>query len=174
MEFIVDTNVPLNAAHTSGESRLEIICALACLQFIERVMNSNDMGIVLDANNEIFREYYKNIANGAQNSVAMQFLNWVQRNLTLREGGRVSQHSLRKASENCYQDFPNEDGRLSGFDPADKKFVALSIAHPDHPPIVQGSDSLWWGYRDILKQNGVHVAFLCEEYVKAKYEEKHT
>ncbi|MPN31663.1 hypothetical protein SDC9_179137 [bioreactor metagenome] len=38
MEYIIDTNVPLKAADTTNDDGLDIMCALACLQLIKKVM----------------------------------------------------------------------------------------------------------------------------------------
>ena len=45
-------------------------------------------------------------------------------------------------------------------------------AHPDKPPILQATDSKWWGWKDALAEVGITVHFLCPDYVKAKYAEK--
>lgn len=167
-EVIIDTNVPINAINTRKENQLDVLCAMACLRFIKEVMESDKYFVVLDSGNEIYREYYKNISNTSQRTIATQFLNWIQRNLTLRYGSRVIQHRINKIDNNTYEEFPN-DLRLLKFDPADRKFVALAAAHPNHPSIFQGSDSLWWGFKDILKEYSIDVVFLCKEYVESKY-----
>jgi len=70
-----------------------------------------------------------------------------------------------------YSEFPDHAG-LSSFDISDRKFVAVAKKHPDEPPILQATDSKWWGFKDVLNDVGISVTFLCPEYVKAKYEKK--
>lgn len=70
-----------------------------------------------------------------------------------------------------YNEFPNHDG-LSGFDVSDKKFVAVANAHPKKPPILQATDSKWWGWKEALAEVGITVRFLCPDYAEAKYKEK--
>ena len=41
-----------------------------------------------------------------------------------------------------------------------------------HPIIGEASDSKWWGWKEALKNHGVHVEFLCEDYIRQKYIEK--
>ena len=41
-----------------------------------------------------------------------------------------------------------------------------------HPGLEQATDSKWWGWKDALAKAGIEVHFLCECYIKAKYEEK--
>jgi len=70
-----------------------------------------------------------------------------------------------------YNEFPTHDD-LNDFDKSDRKFVAAANAHAEKPPILQATDSKWWGWKDALKDVGITVHFLCPEYVEAKYAEK--
>jgi len=58
------------------------------------------------------------------------------------------------------------------FDRSDRKFVAVANAHPAKPPILQSTDSKWWGWKDALHEVGITVHFLCPEYVQTLYAEK--
>ena len=53
--------------------------------------------------------------------------------------------------------------RWMDFDPADRKFIAVALAHPEKPPILQAVDSQWWDFRDAFRRNGVIVEFICED-----------
>ena len=70
-----------------------------------------------------------------------------------------------------FEEFPDHPG-LAGFDVSDRVFVAVSAAHPEKPPIVEASDSKWWGWKDALEQCGVRVGFLCPDELARKYREK--
>jgi hypothetical protein len=70
-----------------------------------------------------------------------------------------------------YTTFPEHED-LDKFDPADKKFVALANAHPRKPPILQATDSKWWGWKDALSACGITVEFLCPDEVREIYERK--
>lgn len=37
-----------------------------------------------------------------------------------------------------------------------------------NPNIYNGSDTDWWDYREALEEEGIHIVFLSEEYMKAK------
>ena len=171
MKHIIDTNVPKMAANTSSGDPLDINCSLACLQFIKDLLQSDDY-LVLDIDNEIYNEYRNNLKTHGQDNVATQFLLWVQRNLTLRSGSHIELCKIHKLGEGIYTEFP-ESPDLDGFDPPDRKFIALSNAHPEHPHVVEGTDSLWWGYKSALEAQGIHIKFLYEDYVRIKYEESH-
>ena len=70
-----------------------------------------------------------------------------------------------------YDQFPLHDG-LRDFDRSDRKFVAVANSHPQKPPILQATDSKWWGWKDALEEAGISVCFLCPKYIQAKYKEK--
>lgn len=148
---------------------LEATCALACLKFVKKLMNSSDI-VVLDANQEILREYKNNFTTYGNPTVASEFLKWICRQLTLRSNSQVELKLLTVVGDRQYAEFP-QDSALDGFDLSDRKFIALANAHPDHPSIYEGSDCLWWGFKDALSALGIQVVFLCEEYVQTKYEE---
>ena len=70
-----------------------------------------------------------------------------------------------------YEEFP-QSAHFNSFDDDDRKFVAVSNAHPEKPSILQGTDSKWWGYRDAFDKANINVVFLCETYIEAKYQKK--
>jgi hypothetical protein len=50
--------------------------------------------------------------------------------------------------------------------------LAVANAHVEKPPILQGLDSKWWGWKDALASAGITVDFLCPTEVEAAYEKK--
>ena len=68
-------------------------------------------------------------------------------------------------SENEFEEFP-DDPALNDFDPDDRKFIAVAIAHLEKPPILQAVDSQWWDFRDALRRNGIIVEFICEDDIQ--------
>ena len=162
--YIIDTNVPLKAAtHPSDE--IDRKCSYECLRFIKKLMNSSVDVAVIDTQGEILQEYLKYLTDGSQDTVATEFFKWILQNRY--SSNKVSVYSITKTAENTYSEFP-DSASLNGFDLSDRKFVALSVAHPKHPPICNGSDTDWWDYRGALEKEGIHVKFLCEEYMIAK------
>ena len=65
-------------------------------------------------------------------------------------------------SESEFEEFPN-DPALDGFDPDDRKFITVAVAHLEKPPILPAVDSQWWDFRDALRENGVTVEFICKD-----------
>lgn len=161
--YIIDTNVPLKAADTQSTDAIDRLCAQRCFTFIKSLMDSDGI-VVLDTGWEIINEYKKKININSGDNVASQFLMWLLRNMMT---DKVVQYSITKTGNNTYAEFPNSSD-LEKFDRSDCKFVALSKVHPDHPSIYNGSDTDWWDFKEALAKEGVHIVFLCEEYMRAK------
>jgi hypothetical protein len=103
-------------------------------------------------------EYSRRTAPNSGNRAGDGFLKWLYRNL--HNPDHVAQVPIRKHAERGYGEFPN-DAKLIDFDPADRKFVAVSAAHPDRPAILQGSDSKWMFWSERLGVHEIKVEFLC-------------
>ncbi|MEO8768275.1 MAG: hypothetical protein ABI363_08050 [Nitrosospira sp.] len=166
---VVDTNVPKTAnlaTHPDPESDVPDACVQACIEAVEHVIKKR--ALVIDAGDEIFDEYRKQLSMKGQPGMGDRFMKWVQDNRwSLIDSDRVV---ITKNGES-YEEFPIHDG-LANFDKSDCKFVAASNAHKDKPPILQATDSKWWGWKDSLAEAGITVHFLCSEYAEAKYAEK--
>jgi len=70
-----------------------------------------------------------------------------------------------------YNEFPDHVG-LENFDNSDRKFVAVANVHPTKPPILQATDSKWWGWKTALFEAGITVHFICRNFIETKYSEK--
>ena len=166
---LVDTNVPktANLALAPDKVPCELTgCVLACVEAVEHVIKKR--GLVIDAGDEIFDEYRQQLSMKGQPGVGDHFMKWVHDNRwSLPDSDRVT---IAKNGDS-YDQFPDHDG-LAQFDSSDRKFIAVANAHPDKPPILQATDSKWWGWKDVLAEVGITVHFLCPDYAKAKYEEK--
>jgi len=166
---LVDTNVPKTAnLATQPDSTSDVpdVCVLACIEAVEHVVQN--AGLVIDAGDEIFDEYRKQLSIKGQPGVGDRFMKWVHDNRWhLDKSQRVA--ITRKGDS--YDEFPAHDG-LNDFDISDRKFVAVANAHANKPPILQATDSKWWGWREALAAVGITVHFLCPEYVETKYAEK--
>lgn len=166
---LVDTNVPKMAnLHVAPEQiPLELAdCVLACVEAVEHVIKKRCL--LMDAGDEIFDEYRKQLAMKGQPGMGDHFMKWVHDNRwSLPDSNRVI---ISKNGES-YDQFPVHDD-LNDFDTSDRKFVAVANAHPEKPPILQATDSKWWGWKDALAEVGITAHFLCPEYVKAKFTEK--
>lgn len=166
---VVDTNVPktANLAIDPGNIPEKLAkCVFSCVEAVERIVKKG--GLVMDSQNEIFDEYRRNLSMKGPPGVGNQFMRWVHDNRwKLPTSDRV------KITRNgdTYDEFPAHAG-LTDFDNSDQKFVAVANAHIKKPPIIQATDSKWWGWKEALTDAGITVHFLCPDYVEAKYREK--
>jgi hypothetical protein len=166
---VVDTNVPKTANRASDPLAIPdelVMCVLACIEAIQHVINQR--ALVLDDGDEIFNEYRHQLSLRGQPGVGDVFMKWVHDNRwTLPEVNRVA---ITQNGES-YNEFPDHP-ELGNFDRSDRKFAAVANAHPAKPPILQATDSKWWGWKEALAEVGVEVRFLCPDYAKAKHGEK--
>jgi len=166
---LVDTNVPKTAnlaTQPDPASDVPDCCVLACIEAIEHVIRRR--ALVMDAGDEIFDEYRQQLSMRGQPGVGDRFMKWVHDNRwSLPELDRVT----ITRNGDSYDEFPDHD-ELKEFDKSDRKFVAVSNAHHEKPPILQATDSKWWGWKEALEEVGITVYFLCPEYVETKHAEK--
>lgn len=166
---VVDTNVPITANRAVSPEDIPkelTVCVSACRETIECIVN--DGGLVMDEGDEIFNEYLDNLSLGGQPGLGHKFMKWVHDHRWNPD--KVTQVRIVK-NGSSYNEFPNHVG-LKKFDPSDRKFVAVANAHPEKPPIVQATDSKWWGLEKALASVGITVRFICRDYVKAKHSKK--
>jgi hypothetical protein len=166
---LVDTNVPMNANLANDPANIPdelAACVQECVSAIDHVMKKR--GFVIDSGDEIYGEYLNNLSLGGRKGIGNAFMKWVHDNRwLLPDSDRVT----ITRNGDSYDEFPTHDD-LHDFDKSDQKFVAVANAHADKPPILQATDSKWWGWKDALSEVGIGVQFLCPEYVEAKYAEK--
>jgi len=116
--------------------------------------------IVLDDQSRILDEYMKNLSLSGQPGVGDAFFKWVwqnQANMIVCE--RVEIHRRGRGAED-YEEFPSSPS-LCGFDPSDKKFVAVALGSKSNPQVLTAVERGWWNHRTALEQCGVRVKFLC-------------
>ena len=157
MTVVADTNVAVVANALSEQASED--CVETCAERLEEIMRG-EVKLVLDDDWQILGEYAQNL-HFTGTDVGDRFLQWVLRNWRNPERCDLIHITSVDGSENEFEEFP-DDPTLEGFDPDDRKFIAVAVAHPEKPPILQAVDSQWSDFRDILRENGVTVAFICE------------
>lgn len=176
---VVDTNVPKVAnlaLQAKSDEGVPHECIMNCVRAIKGVMQKNCL--VIDAEGEILKEYRRQMspdksrAAGKQTGVGDLFVKWAVENCHWGEidTALVQRVAITREGDS-YREFPCDPG-LENFDISDRKFVAVSHAHKKKPPILQATDSKWWGWKDALKKVGIEVKFLCPEYIQAKFRKK--
>ena len=162
MKVIVDTNVPLVANGTADQASED--CVETCIDRLMQITQGN-LKLVLDDQRRIIEEYRNKLDPGGFPGVGDAFLKWVEINWANPQRCDLVSITSINGSENDFREFPT-DPALDGFDPDDRKFIAVARAHSETPPILQAVDSGWWNYRDALHQNGVTIDFICQDDIR--------
>jgi hypothetical protein len=158
---VVDTNV----IRVANEQHPEVSrgCIADCALELQSIMRSGR--IAIDERFEIISEYQAKMKKpkGKGPGPGDAFVKWVLRNRT--NAAKCDQVELREHNTRRYESFP-EDEQLKNFDQSDRMFVAVSCAHPEHPPILEAADSKWLNWAEALKRHGVEVVFVCEDDIR--------
>lgn len=164
---VIDTNVLVTA--NGGNDSASAECTAASARALQRVQHEGH--VFLDGGNAIMTEYKNNLAPFGQPRPGNAFLKWLLTNEY--NPARVTRVRVTPKADDT-TDFDELAPPPEGirYDPSDRKFLAVSAAHPERPPILQALDSKWWGWTEALKACGVSIHFLCPAEIAAKYREK--
>jgi len=155
LAFVIDTNVGIVANDRHSHAGLD--CVEACTTALIGARN----GIVLvDEGSQIIDEYRRHLSHSGQPGVGDAFFKWLWDNQGNPKNCRMI--AITPKGSNNFEEFPIDPG-LNGFDPADRKFVAVALASGLGPEILNASDTDWWNFRAVLANNNVTVIFLCPQ-----------
>lgn len=158
---VVDTNVAVVANGHSEQASQE--CVQNCAKWLYQITNGTRK-LVIDDKWQIIGEYKDNLRSTGQPGVGDAFLKWVLTNW--RNVERCELVSITPIDHGAsFKEFPT-DSELINFDPDDRKFIAIALAHRQNPPILQAVDVAWWNFKDILLRNSIKVEFLCEDDIR--------
>ena len=166
--IVVDTNVAVVANGHPQQASLE--CKRICVKRLVNIEQGKEK-LVLDSQWQIIKEYTRNLSLKGQSRPGDVFLKWVMDNIKNKEYCELVNITSLDSDPTNFHEFPQVP-ELSGFDPPDRKFIAVSMAHPNHPPVLQALDSPWWGFKDALERNGVNVEFICESDIQNLYDQR--
>lgn len=152
-KYILDTNVLLVA---DGRSSAALACVAASKARLEAI--KQDGILVLDTEYLILKEYGNKLSPVGPNTPGNAFLKWAWQNRA--NPHFCEQTTLVRHEDGTFAAFPT-DPDLAAFDPSDRKFVALTLTHPERPPIVNATDTDWHKDLVALTRNGVRVEFIC-------------
>lgn len=156
MRAVIDTNVLRIAEGQHHE--VSSACFETCVRHLRDMQK---FGItVIDDDYRILGEYLRSPSLTKSNQAGGKFLKWLLQNQNNQ--ARVEQVPLTETAEHCFIEFPDPVLELV-FDPPDRKFAAVSHAHPVKPPVWQAADSKWLDWWPALLSKGVVVEFLCPE-----------
>jgi len=161
MKCVVDTNVPVVANGRSEQASPE--CVKACAVRLRELTRSDKL--ILDDNWLILKEYMANLNSRGQPGAGDAFLKWVLTNYSNPDRCELVRITSSGTCETDFAEFPT-NSELEGFDADDKKFIAVAMAHPEKPPILQATDAEWWDLKEHFRAAGVTIDFLCEEDIR--------
>lgn len=154
---VVDTNVPIVANGAANHATPD--CVLRCVDRLEKIRK--EQFILLDDGMYILNEYMSHLSLSGQPGMGDFFMKWVWLNqVNPLHCKRI--HITPKRGNEDFEEFPN-DPDLKGFDPSDRKFVAVALASGLNPPILNAVDTDWWDYHQPLQRNGIQIEFICPE-----------
>lgn len=153
--YIVDTNVAVVANSRDDEYPVE--CQISCIEYIQTICGTTKHRIVLDDIGDILEEYRKHLSASGQPGVGDLFY----RHLINFRGNhkRVVEVTLPKCTTTGeYVDFPDHVD-LSGFDLADRKFVAA--ARVSKGKILNAVDSDYSECKAAFNAVSIKIIELC-------------
>jgi hypothetical protein len=160
MYVVIDTNV-LIAANRDDCPQANLACVEACDKFLLEVQKSGT--VVVDRTRLILSEYAKKVYPN-RSRTGDKFLKWLLINQANPKYCRLI--TITPTGEYEFAEFP-ADPDLQDFDPSDRKFVTVALAHPNHPPIYNAVDSDWKIHQLALEKHGIQIEFLCPDCLKA-------
>ena len=159
MTRLVDTNVLRVANDVTGET-YDPACVRACIRLLRDVEQRGVLA--LDDRFEILREYLRNASETGQPGVGDAFPKWARTNEY--NASRCVRIPITPHPDRGWAEFPNASD-VADFDPSDRKFVAVALAHADAPPIHNATDSDWREHHGALRGHGVTVVYECPDHV---------
>ena len=166
--IVIDTNVLIAA---NGKSDYSEVCEITCAKTLLNIKKSNI--VVVDNLGLILSEYGNKLSWSGEPRPGDVFFKWLHDN-EYNNKHCIIVNISPIGSENPpsnFAEFPTHSG-LSDFVPSDKKFVAVANAHPQKPPIIEATDTKWWGWCEFLLECQIVVLFVCEEEIRQRYKEK--
>lgn len=165
MTVVIDTNVLLVA--NGSHKDISKSCRESCIKLLyEQTKNGT---IVIDDKNRILQEYQRKTHPNQPRGVGDAFLKWLLQNKN--NSSRVHQVALNETKIDFFSEFPVKESQHK-FDPPDRKFVAVSNAHPDKPAIWQAADCKWLDWWEKFSESGIDIKFICLQDTCSFYRKK--
>jgi len=163
--YVVDENVPI-VANDGVRSEPKVPqadgnCRLACVQALKRIVKSGIL--IIDSAGGVLENYRAYLQHRGQPGVGDAFYKHVidhQFNRT-----KVRRILITKNAQGEFEDFPT-DPALATFDPSDRLYVALAVAAPEKPRILNAVDSDYSEHQTALEGVGVHVYEVCPQCIR--------
>ena len=158
---IVDTNV-IVIANDTDDKRGD--CRDCCQDRLYQIIDQNEK-VVVDDGWRILGEYRDNTRPNTRKGIGDLFVKRLLQNLGNPEICTMVPITSLTGNGTDFEEFPT-DTALIDFDPDDRKFIALALAHKRDngrvPTILLAIDSGWLQFIAALASHEVDVDLICE------------
>jgi predicted nucleic acid-binding protein len=148
--YVIDTNVP-TVANGQDETIL-IECRIAAIELLQKALKSGE--IFIDSAGAIQNEYRRHLNPRGQPGVGDRFYLEVLNS----HPDKIVRVDVNMRPDGEYEDVPQEIID-SGFDPSDRKFVA--VARKANAEVYNAVDTDWVEQKTVIESHGVAIVFLC-------------
>lgn len=159
---IVDTNVIVIANDTDDKRK---DCRDRCQERIQQIIDQHGK-VVIDDKRRILGEYQHNTRPNTRKGIGDLFVKRLLQNLGNPEICTIVPITPLAGNGTDFEEFPT-DNALINFDPDDRKFIAVALAHKrdtgQTSPILLAIDRGWLQFMDELANHGVSVDLICKE-----------
>ena len=159
---IVDTNV-IVIANDTDDKRTD--CRDRCQDRLQQIIDQHEK-VVIDDKWRILGEYEDNTHPNTRKGIGDLFVKRLLQNLGNPEICTMVPITPLAGNGTDFEEFPT-DTALINFDPDDKKFIAVALAHKRDngqvPTILLAIDRGWLQFIAALASHEVSVDLICEE-----------
>jgi hypothetical protein len=165
--YVVDENVPIvandSSRQTLGTPQADAACRDACVRALNSAVKSGL--VVIDDEGVVLGKYREHLKPNGQPGVGYAFFKHVIDRQFDRK--KVRRTSIQPNGDREFEVFPVH-ASLATFDRSDRIYVALALAAPQNPVIINAVDSDYAEYREALEYAGVFVKELCLNCVRVR------
>ena len=162
---IIDTNVMVVANGRSAAPQATEECVIRCRARLADILRGSEK-ILLDDKKRMIQEYKNNLNQRGRGHGDQFWLELVRRMWREQKKYIMVRITPLAGSTTDFEEFP-VDNALSGFDPDDRKFIAIAFAYKrdagQTPTILLAIDRGWLRFMDTLENYGVSVDLICED-----------
>ncbi|MCY4403607.1 MAG: hypothetical protein OXD54_13615 [Candidatus Poribacteria bacterium] len=159
---IVDTNV-IVIANDIDDKRAD--CRDRCQDRLQQIISRREK-VVIDDDWRILKEYKNNTKPNTRKGIGDVFVKTLLQNLKNPNFCTTVPITPLAGNGTEFKEFPT-DSALYGFDPDDRKFIAVALAYQAQfgqtATILLAIDSGWTNYIAALAAHGVSVDSICKE-----------
>ncbi len=160
---IVDTNVMVIANGEADHATSD--CIDRCQDRLEQILSRPEK-VIIDDSWRILGEYDDNTKPNTRKGIGDLFVKTLMQNQGNPNVCTMVHITPLAGNGTEFGEFPT-DNALQGFDPDDRKFIAVALAYQrdagETPAILLAIDRGWLQFTNALASHGITVDLICEE-----------